>query len=174
MLANTVMDREAVLAVFDEYEAACDKLATLNFDALSLPELLELQSRREIQVRRAPAVDHRLLAEVQSRATAREIGAKNWADALAIRLRISPTEAKRRVTEAALLGPRAAVSGEPLEPVLPATAAAQANGQINTDHVAIIKKFFATCPVSLDGATRTQIDADLAGIATGNSPDILR
>ncbi|MEE6166899.1 MULTISPECIES: HNH endonuclease signature motif containing protein [unclassified Mycolicibacterium] len=174
MLANTVTDREAVLAAFDEYDAACDKLATLSFDALSLPELLELQSRREIQARRAPVVDHALLAAAQARTTAREIGAKNWADALAIRLRISPTEAKRRVTEAALLGPRAAVSGEPLEPVLPATAAAQAAGQINTDHVAVIKKFFDHCPVPLDADTRTQIDEDLARIAAGNSPDILK
>ncbi|ORA20838.1 HNH endonuclease signature motif containing protein, partial [Mycobacterium aquaticum] len=174
MLANTVVDREAVLAVFDEYEAVCDKLAALNFDALSLPELLELQSRRETQARRAPTVDHRLLAEAQTRVTAREIGAKSWADVLAIRLRISPTEAKRRVTEAALLGPRTAVSGEPLAPVLPATATAQAAGQINTEHVAVIKKFFDTCPVPLDATTHEEIDTDLARIAAANSPDILR
>ncbi|ART71642.1 HNH endonuclease [Mycobacterium dioxanotrophicus] len=174
MLANTVVDRDAVLAVFDEYDAVCDKLAGLNFDALSLPELLELASRRETQARRAPTVDHRLLAEAQTRVTAREIGAKSWADALAIRLRISPTEAKRRVTEAALLGPRTAVSGEPLPPVLPATATAQAAGQINTEHVAVIKKFFDKCPVPLDASTHTEIDTDLARIGAGNSPDILR
>src|SRR5690242_4280049 len=174
MLANTVVDRDTVLAVFDEYDAVCEKLTALNFDAITLPELLELQSRREVQARRAPTVDHALLAAAQSRATAGEIGAKNWAEVLAIRLRISPTEAKRRVDEAAALGPRAATTGEPLHPVLPATAAAQAAGHINTEHVAVIRKFFAKCPVPLDPTTRGQIDADLARIACGNAPDILR
>uniref|UniRef100_UPI0021F25758 HNH endonuclease signature motif containing protein n=1 Tax=Mycolicibacterium brisbanense TaxID=146020 RepID=UPI0021F25758 len=60
------------------------------------------------------------------------------------------------------------------DPVLPATAAAQAAGQINTDHVAVIKKFFDTCPVPLDATTHEEIDSDLARIAAANSPDILR
>jgi hypothetical protein len=174
MLANAVSDRETVLAVFDEYDAVCEKLAALHFDAMTLPELLELQSRREGQARRAPVVDHALLAEAQSRATAREIGAKDWAGVLAIRLRISRNEARRRVTDAANLGPRTATTGERLQPVLPATAAAQAGGQINTEHVGIIEKFFDKCPVALDARTREQIDADLGRIAAGNSPEILR
>lgn len=174
MYSNTVSDRETVLAVYDEYDAVCAKMAALNYQTLSLPELLELQSRREHQVRCAPAVDHGLLAEMQSRTTAAEIGAKSWADVLAIRLRISTKEAKRRVIEAAELGPRLTVTGEALEPVLPAAAAAQAAGQINAEHVAIIRKFFAKPPVPLDAATHAQIDADLARIAAGNSPETLK
>lgn len=163
-----------MLAAYDEYDAVCAKMAALNYQMLSLPELLELQSRREHQVRSAPAVDHRLLTEVQTRTTPGEIGAKSWADVLAIRLRISNKEAKRRITEAANLGPRTTVTGQRMAPVLPATAAAQAGGHINTDHVAIIQKFFVKPPVPLDAATHAQIDADLARIATGNSPEILR
>jgi hypothetical protein len=174
MYSNTVSGREAVLAVYDEYDAVCAKMAVLNYQTLSLPELLELQSRREHQVRCAPAVDHGLLAEMQSRTTPGEIGAKSWADVLAIRLRISNKEAKRRVTEAANLGPRTTVTGQNMAPVLPATAAAQAEGHINTEHVAIIRKFFAKPPVPLDSGTHAQIDADLARIAVGNSPEILK
>lgn len=174
MHSNTVSDRETVLAVYDEYDAVCEKIAALHYGAMSLPDLLELQSRREHQVRCAPAVDHRLLAEIQSRTTASEIGAKGWADMLAIRLRISGREAKRRVTEAAELGPRCTFTGEVLEPVLPKTAAAQAAGHINAEHVAIIRKFFAKPPVPLDAATHAQIDADLARIAGGNGPEILK
>ncbi|QRY50167.1 HNH endonuclease signature motif containing protein [Mycolicibacterium septicum] len=174
MHSNTVSGREAVLAVYDEYDAVCAKMAALNYQTLSLPELLDLQSRREHQVRCAPAADHGLLAEMQSRTTAAEIGAKNWADVLAIRLRISNKEAKRRIAEAANLGPRTTVTGQSMAPVLPATAAAQAAGDINTDHVAIIRKFFDKPPVPLDAATHAQIDADLARIAAGNSPEILK
>lgn len=174
MHSNTVSDRETVLAAYDEYDAACAKMAALNYQTLSLPELLELQSRREHQVRCAPAVDHGLLAEMQSRTTPGEIGAKSWADVLAIRLRISSKEAKRRIAEAANLGPRTTATGQSMAPVLPATAAAQAAGDINTDHVAIIRKFFDKPPVPLDAATHAQIDADLARIAAGNSPEILK
>ncbi|MUL81571.1 MULTISPECIES: HNH endonuclease signature motif containing protein [unclassified Mycolicibacterium] len=174
MLSNVVFDRETVLAVYDEYEAVCAKLAALHYEAMSLPELLDLQSRREHQVRCAPVVDHRLLAETQSRTTATEIGAKDWADVLAIRLRISRTEAKRRVTEAAELGPRTVLTGEPLPAVLPATAAAQAAGQVNTEHVSVIRKFFAHPPVPLDPATHAQVDRDLARIAKNNTPETLR
>ncbi len=174
MYSSTGSGWETVLAVYDEYDAVCAKMAALNYQTLSLPELLELQSRREHQVRCAPAVDHVILAEMQSRTTAAEIGAKSWSDVLAIRLRISNKEAKRRVAEAANLGPRTTITGQHLAPVLPATAAAQAEGHINTEHVAIIRKFFAKPPVPLDVATHAQIDADLARIAAGNSPEILK
>ncbi|WP_135455216.1 HNH endonuclease signature motif containing protein [Mycobacterium sp. DL99] len=174
MYSSAGSDRETVLAAYDEYDAACAKLAALNYQGLSLPELLELQSRRERQLRCAPAVDHALLAEIQTRATPGEIGAKSWADVLAIRLRISTKEAKRRIAEAAILGPRTTIAGESLAPVFPETAGAQAAGAINTEHVAIIGKFFAKPPVTLDAATRAQIEADLARIAAGNSPEILK
>lgn len=105
-----------MVAAYDEYDAACAKLAALNYQGLSLPELLALQSRREHQVRCAPAVDHALLAEIQSRATPGEIGGKSWADVLAIRLRISTKEAKRRVAETAVLGARTTVTEESLGP----------------------------------------------------------
>ncbi|QRY44485.1 HNH endonuclease [Mycolicibacterium boenickei] len=174
MYSSTGSGWGTVLAVYDEYDAVCAQMAALNYQTLSLPELLELQSRREHQVRCAPAVDHVILAEMQSRTTAAEIGAKSWSDVLAIRLRISNKEAKRRVAEAANLGPRTTITGQHLAPVLPATAAAQAEGHINTEHVAIIRKFFAKPPVPLDVATHAQIDADLARIAAGNSPEILK
>lgn len=175
MLANAVVtDRETVFAVYAEYDAACEKMAALSYDAMAVPELLELQSRRENQSRRAPVVDHVLLAEIQSRTTPLEIGAKSWADVLATRLRIGHTEAKRRVAEAADLGPRTAVTGEPLEPALRATASAQADGQINAEHVAIIRKFFADTPVPLDATTAAQVDQDLARIACANTPETLR
>ncbi|OBG87026.1 hypothetical protein A5699_20170 [Mycobacterium sp. E802] len=174
MLSTAASDRETVLAAYDAYDAAGDGLAALSYENLSLPELLELQSRREHQARRAPAIDHALLAEIQSRTTPSEIGAKSWADVLAIRLRISQSEAKRRITEAAELGPRRSLTGQQLGPVLPATAAAQAGGLINAEHVKIIRKFFAKPPIPLDVVTHAQIDADLAGIAGTNSPETLK
>ena len=75
-----------------------------------------------------PAQSHRMLARLQAETTAKEMGAKSWKDVLGIRWRISPTEAARRLTEAAELGPRRTLTGEPLEPVLACTALAQGTG----------------------------------------------
>ena len=40
------------------------------------------------------------------------------------------------------------MTGEPLEPVLSNTAAAQLRGQIGAEHVKIIRQFFENCPTS--------------------------
>ena len=63
-----------------------------------------------------------MLARLQTETTAKEMGAKSWRQVLAIRWRISTSEAGRRLDEAAPLGPRRTLTGEPLEPILPCTA----------------------------------------------------
>ena len=55
-------------------------------------------------------------------------------------LRISEGEAKRRITQAELLGPRTALTGETLPPKLPNVAAAQARGEIGAEHLKIIER----------------------------------
>jgi hypothetical protein len=167
-------DRESISAAYDALEAAFETVATLSYDALDIAETLGCLDRLENLRRRLPATDHQLLTHAQSRTTAAEVGAKNWADVLAIRLRISVKDAKRRVQEAEDLGPRTALTGEPLTPRLPATAAAQARGDINAEHVAIIRKCLTDAAVYLDATTRAQIDQDLARLATDNSPETLR
>jgi len=59
----------------------------------------------------------------------RRLGGK-LPSALAGRLRTTRADASRRIGEAADLGERKAITGEPLPPVLPATAAAQRHGRI--------------------------------------------
>ena len=111
---------------------------------------------------------------MQAEATPRELGAKSWKEVLAIRWRISTTEAHRRLTEAALLGPRRALTGEPLAPLLPATAAAQSVGQINREHVEVICKAMDKVPGFVDAPTRAQIEVDLVRTAVGVGPKELK
>jgi hypothetical protein len=167
-------DRESISAAYDALDAAFETVAALSYDALDVADTLRCLDRRENLRRRLPATDHQLLTHLQSRTTAAEVGAKNWADVLAIRLRISIKDATRRVQEAQDLGPRTALTGEPLTPRLPATAAAQARGDINAEHVAIIRNCLTDAPLSVDATTRGQIDQDLARLATANSPETLR
>ncbi|MGK2869132.1 MAG: HNH endonuclease signature motif containing protein, partial [Mycobacterium sp.] len=87
MLANQVSDREAVLAAFDAYDAACEHLAALDFIRLTPAELFDLQSRREHRDRTTAVADHRILAALQAQATPKDIGARTWTQILCTRLR---------------------------------------------------------------------------------------
>ncbi len=167
-------DRETVMAVYDEWEAANARVAGLSLDALTHTDLLELQHRREVVVRSMPAVDHQIINRLAAEADPKALGGTNLADVLATKLRISKQEARRRVKQAELLGPRQAITGEPLAPTLANTAAAQAQGQIGLEHVRIVEQFFDDLPSHIDSQTRDQAEADLARTAKGLGPTQFR
>jgi hypothetical protein len=154
--------------------AAHDELATLPVEALARPELLGVLDEIETLTCQLPSHGHRLLARLQAETTPNELGAKSWRDVLAMRWRISASEAGRRLEEAAALGPRRALTGEPLEPVLPYTSAAQAHGAINREHVKVIRDAMNGIPAAIDAATRTQIESDLVRTAIGVGPKSLK
>jgi Domain of unknown function (DUF222) len=174
MAAGVVSDREEVLAVIARWEQAQADMAALSFTAFTAPEVLAIQRRLETGYRGQPAVDHRLIHQLTSGSTPTELGATSWPRVLAEALRISTGEAKGRITQAELLGPRTAVTGEALPPKLPNVAAAQARGEIGPEHVRIIEKFFDVLPSRIDCQTRYLAEADLARSATGLGPTQFR
>ena len=97
---------------------------------------------------------------LQAEATAKEMGAKSWRQVLALRFRISTSEAGRRLDEAAVLGPRRTLTGEPLDPVLPAASLAQARGLINGEHIKVVLDTMDRIPPAIDTRTRAQIEID--------------
>src|SRR5438309_126220 len=153
MSSGGIVDREAITAAFDALDAAFDGVAGLGFDALSTPECLGLLERCERWRRRLPVPEHQLINHVARQATPEELGGK-LSHAIAERTLISRAEAARRINEAADLGPRRSLSGEPLEPVLPATAAAQREGTLGAGQVVVIRRFHHQLPGWLDHATR--------------------
>ncbi len=173
MTSATCSDREGIAALLDEYEAVQDKLAAIPLEVLSTADILAILARRERLARKSPVLQHRLINRLAAEATAEELGAK-LPRALATRLRISPAEAKRRVAEAADLGPRVAITGEPLEPLLPNVARGQADGTIGAEHIARIRKFFHQLPVSVDFETRLAAERDLARHAGNLDPESFR
>jgi hypothetical protein len=163
--------REEVVEVFDALEADFKRALDLRCDALTTPERLALLERCEMFRRWLPAIEHPLINEL-THVEASELGGKLPA-VLADRLRISRAEASRRVHEAADLGERRALNGEPLAPVLEATAAAQRNGEVGSGHVAVIRSFFHRLPDFVDVETRGKAEAQLARLAGEHRPDEL-
>ncbi|WP_052066470.1 HNH endonuclease signature motif containing protein [Rhodococcoides fascians] len=86
-------------------------------------------------------------------------------------LRITPRAAGARVRLAAELGDRTALSGEPLPPLLPHTAAAVRAGLLDAQHVQMIREFFRHLPASVDPQTRDRAEQQLVGLASTRRPD---
>jgi hypothetical protein len=164
--------REEVVGVFDALRAGFKRALDLRCDALTTPERLALlQSCEEIR-RLLPAVEHPLINQLREQADQAELGGK-LAPVLADRLRITRAEASRRIHDAADLGERTALNGEPLPPALPATAEAQRNGELGAGHVAVIRSFFHRLPDFVDIETRAKAEAQLARLAAEHRPDEL-
>ena len=167
-------DREAVSAALSGLEAAFDAVAKLSFDALTNPEVVRVLSRLETLTRRAPVVEHHLLSQLVRNGSAVELGAKSFAGVLETALRISRGDAHRRLDDAADFGPRISVTGAPMAPRMPATAAAQAAGRIGAEHIAVIRGFFAHLPSWVDAETRDACEATLAQVGGELAPVGLR
>ncbi|WP_441958550.1 HNH endonuclease signature motif containing protein [Mycolicibacterium houstonense] len=168
-----IMQTGAVEAVA-VLRAAFDAFVACDFSSLSRAELLAVLDEYEALTCQLPVSLHRLLAQLQADTTPRELGAKSWNEVLRVRWRLSTTEASRRLGEAAELGPRRALTGQPLPPVLPVVAAAVGAGLINAEHVRVLRDAVERLPGFVDQVTRDQFEADLVRVAVGVGPKELK
>jgi Domain of unknown function (DUF222) len=164
--------REEVRGDFDALRAAVSRVVEHSYDALTTPERLALLERLEHETRRLRVPGHQLINQLGAQAGEDELGGP-LRSALADRLRITKAEAGRRIDEAADLGQRRALTGEPLPPRFEATAAGQRAGLIGEGHARVIRSFFAHLPADVDLSTREAAEADLADKACGYRPDEL-
>ena len=153
-----------------ELRAAVDALLASDIDLADGADLVGALDELETVGCQLPGVGHRLLARLQNEATPQQMGATSWKEVLSVRWRISRSEAHRRLTEASVLAPRQSMTGPALPPVLPATAAAQAHGLINEEHVEVIRKALDRLPGFVDVATRERFEVDLVRTAVGAGP----
>jgi hypothetical protein len=168
------MESGPVATAVQALRAARDAVNALDIDTLTHPQLLELLDHLEQDTRRAPVAEHRVINRLAAEANPMDLGATTMAKLLAFHLRITPNHAHDRIDAAADLGARRTLTGQPLPPLLEHTAKAQARGQINTEHIAIIRKLFADLPEQIDTQTREQIEASLTRVACEQSPAGLR
>ncbi|CQD08222.1 REP13E12 repeat protein [Mycobacterium lentiflavum] len=172
MSSAVVIDGDVVTAAFDALDTALDGVLGLDTEMLCTRERLVLLGRYEKIRRRLSAGEHPLINQIARQATPAELGGK-LPHAIADWTLISRAEAARRVRQAADLGERRALTGEPLAPVLAATAKAQRAGQLGVEHVAVIRRFYHQLPGWVDVETRTRAEADLTRLATHYRPDQL-
>jgi hypothetical protein len=166
------ISREEVEADFATLHKVVSRIVAHTYDALTTPERLTYLDKLELEARRLVVPGHQLINQLAWQCDPTEPGGK-LSHVLADRLRITRAEAARRVAEAADLGPRRAMTGEPLPPLMNATAAAEREGAIGSSHVRVIRHFFEQLPSSVDIGTRQQAEAHLAELAREHRPDEL-
>ena len=89
---------------------------------------------------RMPLVEHRVILDGERRDLPDRALQPNLVQLLAHTLRISAAEASRRVRAAHAVGQRSSAVGAPMDPVRSVLAAAQRDGAVTTEHVAIIER----------------------------------
>jgi hypothetical protein len=166
--------REDIEAAFAGLDCAFEEVAALSYDVLTASEKQRLLARLETHRRRLPSAEHPLINQLAAESAPETLGAASLAEALTIALRISKADAHQRISEAADLGSRIALSGELLDPQLPTAAAAQVAGQIGADHIDIIRTFFAKLPSAVDYQTREAAEKQLSELAATLGPTELR
>ena len=164
----------AVERALTALDGAVETLLSAPLAALASLDVVEVVERLETVRRRADAVDARVLAEVEERRIAGDLGRTSVADLLSVRLRVGRGEARARAARARDLGPRRAVSGEALEPIHAATADALAAGVINSGHVAVIGETLRHLPASIAAEAAGPAEQFLLQAARHEEPGALR
>ena len=152
-------------------DAAVQAVGGLGWEAVAVRERLEALDRLETMRRRAGAAALDLLGSIE-RSKDPALGGAT-AKVVADVLRITPTEARRRIRDAGQLHHRSSLTGQTLPPLLPATAKAWDAGLLDIDHLRTIQNFIRDLPEDIHPAQVEKAEAFLAQKATELRPDQL-
>jgi len=161
------------MAALDRLEADAVQVLALPLDALSDLDRVLVLRRLTTVARKFAARGYDVVNQLVEEATPTDIGGP-LISVLADRLLITPAAAARMIKEAADVGTRRAITGEPLEPRLTTTADKAHAGLIGPEHVAVIREFFRQLPASVGLDARDRAEEMLGKFAADLRPDQLR
>jgi Domain of unknown function (DUF222) len=171
MHSTSVVAPPEVAAAFTALDAAVAGIGELNFDLLEPVVRLRALQRLETARRRQAVLTHDVIGGLANEDPG-DIGGPVH-KVVADWLRISYTEARRRVRDAAQLAPRLTLTGEQLPPDLSATAVLWRDGQLDAGHLRVIQAFCRDLPADTPAATLAHAEKFLATQATRLRPDQL-
>ena len=116
-------------------------------------------------MRREYAASLELLAELDNRDVAAEVGYSSMAALMRDVLRISPAEARRRLSHATAVTEVPMISGGVTPAPLPATAAVLREGVLGPDHLDVITKVMREVPLHVPDADREVAEHTLVDAA---------
>ena len=153
---------------------ATDALRTANLDALTEDQLVTVAETTEQARRVADAADAAIITAVSDRAAYRKAGWIRLSQFLGFGLRLGPGEVKRRTLAATKVGRLTSLTGQTLDPVQPASAAALGDGAISAAHVIVIAETLRLIPDRVPADIIAGAEAHLADAARTLAPDQLK
>ena len=145
-----------------------------NLHLLSLDELVSQLVETERAARIANDAVLQLIGEMDRRGVAAELGHKDLPQVLKHLLRWDPRYAKPKVERARLLTPQITPSGAQIEPALPATAEALAEGALSEEHVDAIAGALKDLPAGVPADEVAVIERYLADVGREYEPRVTR
>jgi hypothetical protein len=112
-------------------------------------------------------------AELDSRGVAASRGVTSTAVLLRQLLRITPGQAWHRIADARDVCPRIQVSGQVVEPALPAAAAALRSGAISDQHLKVVRQTLQDLPPQVEDDERCAVETHLVDQAEHYDPVLL-
>ncbi|MDT5221472.1 MAG: hypothetical protein QOF15_3577, partial [Mycobacterium sp.] len=160
-----------VAARYAALDAAVAGIRDLNHDALDPVVRARALERLETARRRQAVVSHDIIHSLTVEDPAHIGGPVH--QVVADWCRITPTEARRRVKDAAQLSPRVTLTGQQLPPELPATAQQWREGLLDAAHLRVIQTFMRELPTGTPTPIAEHAEQLLAHHATQLRPDQL-
>ena len=151
-------------------EGVLNDLAHVAWDAASEDELIAAVRDIETWSRQLYSISLAVTAELDTRGVALARGATSTAVLLRQVLRISPGQARRRVADARDVCPTVTVTGEQVEPALPAAAAALRSGAIGEQHLSVIRQTIRDLPPDTAEDVSATVETHLVGEAGHYDP----
>ncbi|MFI6996097.1 DUF222 domain-containing protein [Nocardia sp. NPDC050175] len=168
MSSSSVAQQERVA---DPLLGAVSDLLERSLTPMSDDKIIELLRGVEQATRMLAAVGHRLIVQASDRNLPNQTGTGTVKKFLMHTLRLSSPEAGARVAAALSLGLWHDMGGETREARLPATAAAQVEGEISVDHARQIAAVMKRVPGSTANTEFEAAEQLLADFARTGSPD---
>jgi Domain of unknown function (DUF222)/HNH endonuclease len=136
-------------------------------------ELVRALHDLETRMRCDYATQLELITELETRNVARDRGYPSLTEFLRDLLRISRSDANRRIQHAQAVTEAALISGGMMEAPLPATAAALRAGELGPEHVEAIAKTLTNLPISVSPDDRRHAETVLVQAAASMDPGTL-
>jgi hypothetical protein len=140
-------------------------LLDTDLGGLGADEVVGLVHEAEALYRQFAAVDQHLLAALSQQISAGQVPVRDAKTFLIEALQVSGRDAAARVAAAVDCGPRRTLTGQPLPPLFPVLAAAQAAGQVSVEQARVIRTAVEALPAELQAEHAPAVEATLIGWA---------
>jgi hypothetical protein len=158
----------SIAEALEALDGAVEVLGAADWSSLPVRDRLAYLDRLEIAIRRQRALSHSVIHGLDEHALGAPVAAT-----ISDVLRISRAEARRRIRDAAQLESRTTLTGQPVPPELPATAAAWHGGVLDPDHLRTIQGFVRELPGHVAPTEVVKAEAFLVEQAAALRPDQL-